>query len=44
MARTNEHRCGKCTWQGTGSTECESYTQPERASQTVPYEEPGDMP
>lgn len=31
--RTREHRCGRCSWDGTGSTDCPNY----RPSQTVTY-------
>lgn len=33
MARTKEHKCGRCAWDGTGSTDCVNY----RPAQSVPY-------
>ena len=33
--RTTEHRCAKCSWQGTGSKLCPNY----RPAQSVPYED-----
>lgn len=33
--RTTEHRCAKCSWQGTGSKLCPNY----RPVQVTPYED-----
>lgn len=38
--RTREHRCGRCAWAGTGSTDCPNY----RPSQSIPYIGPDDGP
>lgn len=32
--RTRDHRCGRCSWGGTGSVTCPNY----RPSQSVPCE------
>ncbi len=33
--RTTEHKCAKCAWQGTGSTDCPNF---------VPKQKPADLP